>query len=130
MYRIFALLGVLLLLPGCGGMESSTRTADLYANQQGGDRAIVTSQVDDREYRYLHLPNELKVILISDMEADKAAASLSVSVGSAQDPEDREGLAHFLEHMLFLGTDRFPDPGEYQAYISAHGGSHNAYTAY
>lgn len=130
MYRIFALLGVLLLLPGCGGMESSTRAADLFANQQGSDRAIVTSQVDDREYRYLHLPNELKVILISDMEADKAAASLSVSVGSAQDPEDREGLAHFLEHMLFLGTDRFPDPGEYQAYISAHGGSHNAYTAY
>ncbi|MDX5335023.1 MAG: insulinase family protein, partial [Marinobacter sp.] len=46
------------------------------------------------------------------------------------DPADREGLAHFLEHMLFLGTEKYPDPGEYQQFIRSHGGSHNAFTAF
>src|SRR5690606_1694494 len=65
-----------------------------------------------------------------DPEADKAAASRDVEVGSRQDPAERPGLAHFLEHMLFLGTERYPTAGDYQQYISAHGGSHNAYTAF
>ncbi len=91
---------------------------------------IIASPNDNREYRYLELANQLRVILVSDREADKAAASLSVSVGSSSDPDGREGLAHFLEHMLFLGTDRYPQPDEYQEFISSHGGSHNAFTAF
>lgn len=52
-----------------------------------------------------------------------------MDVGSAQDPEDLAGLAHYLEHMLFLGTDAYPAPDAYQGYLSRHGGSHNAFTA-
>jgi len=85
---------------------------------------------DQREYRYTELPNGLKVLLISDAGADKAAASLDVNVGSRQDPENYQGLAHFLEHMLFLGTEKYPDAGAYQAFITAHGGSHNAFTSF
>lgn len=59
-----------------------------------------------------------------------AAAALDVFVGSAQNPEHRQGLAHFLEHMLFLGTEKYPEPGEYQAFIKANGGQHNAYTSF
>ncbi|QFU00351.1 Protease 3 precursor [Halomonas sp. THAF5a] len=84
---------------------------------------------DDRHYRALTLDNGLSVLLVSDPEADKAAASLNVDVGSAQDPEDLAGLAHYLEHMLFLGTDAYPAPDAYQGYLSRHGGSHNAFTA-
>ncbi|WP_280554406.1 insulinase family protein [Halomonas sp. 25-S5] len=84
---------------------------------------------DDRDYRALTLDNGLSVLLVSDPEADQAAASLNVGVGSAQDPEDLAGLAHFLEHMLFLGTDAYPESDAYQAYLSRHGGSHNAFTA-
>lgn len=84
---------------------------------------------DDRDYRALTLDNGLSVLLVSDPEADKAAASLNVDVGSAQDPEDLAGLAHYLEHMLFLGTDAYPEPEAYQGYLSRHGGSHNAFTA-
>ncbi|WFM70923.1 insulinase family protein [Halomonas sp. CKK8] len=84
---------------------------------------------DDRDYRALTLDNGLSVLLVSDPEADQAAASLNVGVGSAQDPEDLAGLAHFLEHMLFLGTDAYPASDAYQAYLSRHGGSHNAFTA-
>ncbi|MDX1633599.1 MAG: insulinase family protein [Marinobacter sp.] len=85
---------------------------------------------DDNRYRYLTLDNGLEVLLVSDPDSDKAAASLNVSVGSGDDPADRAGMAHFLEHMLFLGTEKYPEPGEYQQFIKSHGGSHNAFTAF
>lgn len=85
---------------------------------------------DDRDYRYEVLDNGLEVLLISDPGADKAAAALDVYVGSGDDPEDRLGIAHFLEHMLFLGTEKYPEAGEYQQFISNHGGSHNASTSF
>ncbi|NIR31231.1 MAG: insulinase family protein [Gammaproteobacteria bacterium] len=95
-----------------------------------GDTDIVKSPNDDRNYRALTLPNELQVLLVSDPATDKAAASMDVYVGSGSDPGGRQGLAHFLEHMLFLGTEKYPEPGAYQSFISAHGGTHNAYTAF
>ncbi|PCD88802.1 Protease 3 precursor [Vibrio mediterranei] len=83
---------------------------------------------DSRSYRYLTLNNELRVLLIQDMQAQKSAAALAVNVGHFDDPDDREGLAHYLEHMLFLGTDKYPKVGEFQSFISQHGGSNNAWT--
>ncbi|HEY5718441.1 MAG TPA: insulinase family protein [Motiliproteus sp.] len=88
------------------------------------------SPSDNRDYRALELDNGLKLLLIHSPDADKAAASLEVSVGSGADPEPHAGLAHFLEHMLFLGTKKYPEAGAYQAYISQHGGRHNAFTAH
>jgi secreted Zn-dependent insulinase-like peptidase len=85
---------------------------------------------DNNAYRYLELDNQLQVMLVSDPKADMAAASMNVAVGSGDDPDDRAGLAHFLEHMLFLGTEKYPDAGEYQQFIRSHGGSHNAFTAF
>jgi secreted Zn-dependent insulinase-like peptidase len=93
------------------------------------DPQPVTSSQDTKQYRYLELDNQLKVLLISDDNADHGAASLDVNVGSLQDPSTRPGLAHFLEHMLFLGTKTYPTAGEYQSYINQHGGMHNAFTA-
>ncbi|WP_373079687.1 insulinase family protein [Zhongshania sp.] len=93
-------------------------------------QSIVKPPSDQRAYRYTVLENGLKVLLISDAGADKAAASLDVNVGSRQDPENYQGLAHFLEHMLFLGTEKYPEAGAYQAFITAHGGSHNAFTSF
>ncbi len=91
---------------------------------------LIQSPSDTRDYQYIELSNQLKVLLISDPAADKAAASLDVYVGSRQDPDDYLGLAHFLEHMLFLGTQAYPDSGEYQQFISTHNGAHNAYTSF
>lgn len=85
---------------------------------------------DDRIYDAYTLRNKLQVLLVSDPGSTKAAAALDVNVGSGADPIDRQGLAHFLEHMLFLGTEKYPTSGEYQEFISAHGGSHNAYTSF
>ena len=92
--------------------------------------AVIKSPNDPRSYETLELDNGLKVVLISDPTTDKAAASLDVNVGSGSDPQGREGLAHFLEHMLFLGTEKYPDSSEYKEFMSAHGGSDNAYTSY
>lgn len=89
---------------------------------------IVKSQNDQRAYRYLELNNGLKVVLVSDSEADKAAASMDVHIGHMADPKDREGLTHFLEHMLFLGTEKYPKVGEYSEYLKANGGWSNAGT--
>ena len=91
--------------------------------------SIEAPGLSDREYRYLTLPNALKVLLISDPTTDKAAASMDVFVGTNNDPKEFPGLAHFLEHMLFLGTDQYPEAGEYQQFISDQAGSHNAFTA-
>lgn len=91
---------------------------------------IHKSPNDTREYRYFQLANGLRAVVISELAADRAAASLEVAVGSGDDPPERPGLAHFLEHMLFLGTDKFPNPGEYQETVARSGGSQNAFTAF
>jgi len=81
------------------------------------------------QYRKIVLDNELKVILVSDEQYNKSAASMNVLAGSLSDPEEYQGLAHFLEHMLFLGTEKFPDVEGYSSYLQSNGGYSNAYTA-
>nr|KAJ0185561.1 hypothetical protein LSAT_V11C900462080 [Lactuca sativa] len=61
-------------------------------------------------------------------QTKKAAAAMCVGMGSFCDPLEAQGLAHFLEHMLFMGSAEFPDENEYDSYLSKHGGSSNAYT--
>ncbi|MEM1114471.1 MAG: insulinase family protein, partial [Pseudomonadota bacterium] len=85
---------------------------------------------DDYQYRFLTLDNQMQVLLISDPSTPKAAAALDVLVGSGDNPPGREGLAHFLEHMLFLGTDKYPDAAEYEEFVTEHGGNRNAYTSF
>ena len=87
---------------------------------------IERSPADSRDYRALMLDNGLEALVVSDPHADKAAAAINVNVGSGDDPDDRPGLAHFLEHMLFLGTGKYPDAGEYDRFLAEHGGSGNA----
>lgn len=90
----------------------------------------VQSPNDDNAYRLITLENGLKALLISDPDAPKAAAALDVYVGSGDNPRGRGGLAHFLEHMLFLGTEKYPDPAEYERFITEHGGNRNAFTSF
>jgi insulysin len=67
-------------------------------------------------------------LLVQDDEADKAAAALDVGVGCSLDPKPFFGTAHFLEHMLFMGTEKYPSENEYSEYIKNAGGYNNAYT--
>ncbi|ETX09900.1 peptidase M16 [Marinomonas ushuaiensis DSM 15871] len=103
---------------------------DSANNNNNNMREILNkSLTDTNNYYTITLPNKLKVLLISDPQAERFSASLSVNVGSFQDPDQQQGLAHFLEHMLFLGTEKYPESGDYQSFININGGSHNAYTS-
>ncbi len=84
---------------------------------------------DIKQYQTITLANGLRVLLVHNAESNKSAAALAVNVGHFDDPQHRQGLAHFLEHMLFLGTENYPDGSEYQKFINEHGGSNNAWTA-
>ncbi|KAI9792346.1 MAG: Insulinase (Peptidase M16) [Piccolia ochrophora] len=85
--------------------------------------------LDDRSYRVIRLANALEVVLIHDAETDKASASLDVNVGSFCDPEDMPGMAHAVEHLLFMGTKKYPVENAYSEYLSKNSGQSNAYTA-
>ncbi|CAG8782773.1 45453_t:CDS:10 [Gigaspora margarita] len=86
------------------------------------------SENDDREYRLILLPNGLEALLISDSETDKSSAAIDVHVGQTSDPPNLQGLAHFCEHLLFMGTEKYLKENEYSEYLTKHNGSSNAYT--
>ena len=90
--------------------------------------AVQKSPADSKTYRAMTLPNGLRVLLTSDPAADAAAAALNVHVGHFSDPEAIPGLAHFCEHMLFLGTAKYPREGELETYLSRNAGRSNAFT--
>lgn len=100
-----------------------------YQADSGFKNAMRTSLTDQRLYQKIKLSNGLSVLLVSDPETESSAAALKVNVGSWHNPVEIPGLAHFLEHMLFLGTEKYPDPDEYSDFMQTHGGSQNAYTA-
>ncbi len=87
------------------------------------------SQADDRQTRILTLSNGLDVLLEYDPEVHRSAASLAVGTGHLYDPKDKMGLAHYLEHMLFLGTKKYPEVDDYKKYLNENSGGSNAYTA-
>lgn len=65
---------------------------------------------------------------MQDKDSTKAAASMAINAGHFDDPLDRQGLAHFLEHMLFLGTDQYPESNGFSNFVSQAGGNTNAWT--
>ena len=85
-------------------------------------------QTDSKNYRLIELASGVRCLLVQDPRAEKCAAALDVHVGHMSDPVDRPGLAHFCEHMLFLGNDKYPGEDEFEQYISRVGGSSNAFT--
>ena len=117
-----------LLIFVLGGCPKVPEEVEKKREETIGEILIEKSNIDERSYRYMELDNGLQVVLISDPEINMAAAALSVRVGQFQDPIERQGLAHFLEHMLFLGTEKYPQEGGYRKFITENGGRSNAGT--
>jgi len=86
------------------------------------------TEARQRDTKTLALQNGIEVLLISDPEVHRSAAALAVGVGHIHDPEEKMGLAHYLEHMLFLGTKKFPEVGDLKKYLEENSGASNAYT--
>ncbi|KAJ9059375.1 hypothetical protein DSO57_1003197 [Entomophthora muscae] len=86
--------------------------------------------IHSKSYRGFVLENKLEVLLISDPFPRKASASLVVSSGSHDDPGDAPGLAHFCEHMMHMGSAKYPNGSEYANYLNDNGGDFSATTYY
>ena len=89
---------------------------------------IEKSKSDKFDCQIRILSNGLKALLVSDPEAERSSAALGVNVGSFIDLPDELGLAHFCEHLLFMGTEKYPSENDYEKYLSKNGGFSNAYT--
>lgn len=74
------------------------------------------------------LPNGMEAIVIEDRRAPVVVHMVWYNVGSADEPAGKSGIAHFLEHLMFKGTDDL-EPGEFSQTVSAQGGSNNAFTS-
>lgn len=83
---------------------------------------------DTNEYRVINFDNGLELVLIHDKEAKITSVSYGVGVGSWDEPEDQLGIAHFLEHMLYLKSEKYPNPGEFSEFVQSNGGQANAFT--
>ncbi|MBE1294666.1 M16 family metallopeptidase [Phycobacter azelaicus] len=93
-------------------------SAPLRAEQQAED--MVTA---------FTLENGMEVVVIEDHRAPVVQHMVWYRAGSADEPPGQSGVAHFLEHLLFKGTDTLA-PGELSATVAANGGRDNAFTSY
>lgn len=89
---------------------------------------IRKSKNDPRQYQAIKLLNGMTVLLVSDIEAPKSLSALALPVGWLEDPASQPGLAHYLEHMVLMGSKRFPESGSLSEFLKKNGGSHNAST--
>ena len=74
------------------------------------------------------LNNGIKSVFVEDKLLERTVISVAVNIGSIANPKEYQGLAHFLEHMLFLGSKKYPDETYFENALKKYGGSSNAYT--
>ena len=90
----------------------------------------IKGNADWRNYKAFRLDNNgVTVLVINDKESKTTAMSCIVEVGAGSDPRTMSGLAHFCEHMCFLGSEKYPGENEYKRYLASHGGRSNASTS-
>ncbi len=74
------------------------------------------------------LDNGLEVVVVPDRRAPVVTHMVWYKVGGADEPKGKSGIAHFLEHLMFKGTDKIP-AGEFSKIVARLGGQDNAFTA-
>lgn len=90
---------------------------------------IEKSNIDTRNIYGGLLKNNIKYIIINDTNiTNYSYISISINCGSYYDPDDFNGLAHFLEHMLFMGSEKYPGENYFMNKLNSFGGSMNAVT--
>lgn len=117
-----------------GGVALLPTIAEGRVLLRGGSHVVSPEAVrkpltDRRQYEYVTFPhNGLKVLAVEDPHAVKAGFALAVEAGSFYDPKEFLGLAHFCEHLLFLGTKKYPDETSFDNFMAMYDGSNNAFT--
>jgi zinc protease len=75
------------------------------------------------------LPNGLQVVVVTNMRAPVVTHMVWYKVGAADEPRGKSGIAHYLEHLMFKGTDNLA-PGEFSRTVARNGGRDNAFTSW
>jgi insulysin len=93
--------------------------------------SIIKPTFDIRDFKANKLENNIKYVVIKDITLDRSYISVNVKAGSFNEmllQKDIGGLAHFLEHMLFMGSEKYPNENYFTEKLTSHGGMSNAYT--
>lgn len=91
---------------------------------------IRKSDTDPRQYQAIKLANQMTVLIVSDKDAVKSLAALVLPIGALDDPRQQQGLAHYTEHMIFLGSKKYPELDNLDQFLRKNGGDYNASTSY
>lgn len=110
-------------------MTALAPTTSYTVIEDASNLPLLNPEMKERRTLKLRLNNGLEALLISDPMADQSAASLSVGTGSWSDPLEYPGMAHFCEHMLFMGTQKYPSVNEFFTLVTDYAGQTNAFTA-
>lgn len=91
--------------------KNMAETHSLPSRLGPGSTEVLTNtmekpELDNRTYRVIRLPNKLEALLVHDPDTDKASAGMDVNIGSFSDSADLPGMAHAVEHLLFMGTEK------------------------
>ena len=89
--------------------------------------AAVPARALDIDVSTFTLDNGMQVVVIPDRRAPVVTHMVWYKVGAADEPQGKAGIAHFLEHLMFKGTPKYPD-GAFSRIIRANGGNENAFT--
>ncbi|KAJ1606396.1 peptidase'insulinase-like peptidase' [Cryptosporidium canis] len=146
--RVFVLLAVLYALasfdfesPALVGVCISVlrESTSLASGVEGSNTHSTLELLDDDRfikpvtsenlYRYIKLRNELDVFLVSQSDAKESSARIGVKAGYLKDPDSLPGLAHYLEHLLFINTEKYPELDGFGKFVTLHNGYTNAYTS-
>ncbi|ORX66383.1 hypothetical protein DL89DRAFT_270291 [Linderina pennispora] len=91
--------------------------------------ALEISPSDPQQYRLLRLPNNMVVLCIQNNDTLQSSACLSLHAGSMANPPEFLGMAHFCEHLLTMGSKKYPSEKEYAQYLTSNAGYSNAETS-
>lgn len=90
--------------------------------------SIKAEEKSGPDVTYFKLANGLDVVVIPDHRAPVVTHMVWYRVGAADELPRVSGIAHFLEHLMFKGTDKIA-PGEFSKIVARHGGEDNAFTS-
>ena len=90
---------------------------------------IIKPNNDNRTFKYYVLDNNIKCILINDNTLDKTHVVTSVNIGSFANKEYYDGMAHLLEHMCFITSNKYKIKGYLGKKVTEAGGFTNAFTS-
>ena len=93
------------------------KTQNAEVIKETRETAIKTPAYASRKSRKFRLLNGLTVLLFSDESMKESAMAISNRAGDWENPDGILGLAHFNEHMLFMGTKKYPDPSSFDAFL-------------